>query len=224
MDIKNFKKNQKGFTLIELAVVMAVFLFVVGAIITIFISIVRQQRRVLAEQEILSQISYAQEYMSKALRMAIRDDSGDCLGQDNEGYVYMLTRYDAVAGIFRGIKFINRSDSGSCQEFFFDYDNSLEHLVLKELKNSNDNLNAVPLTSSDLNITFAKFALNGSDGSVSVPDPSTWKSCVSSEKCGASDQDLVQPRVTILMGAKISNNDDQEDIIQTTVSERNLNK
>ena len=60
--------NNKGFTLIELIVVMTVFLLVIGAAMGIFISIVQNQKKILSEQELLNQISYVEEYMSKALR------------------------------------------------------------------------------------------------------------------------------------------------------------
>ena len=64
------EKKSAGFTIIELIVVMAVFLFVIGAAISVFISIIQHQKRVLAEQQILNQISYVEEYMSKSLRTA----------------------------------------------------------------------------------------------------------------------------------------------------------
>ena len=54
------RQFKKGFTIIEMVVVMAVFLFIVGAAISIFISVIQNQRRVLAEQQTLNQISYLQ--------------------------------------------------------------------------------------------------------------------------------------------------------------------
>jgi prepilin-type N-terminal cleavage/methylation domain-containing protein len=64
----------KGFTLIELLVVIAIFSIAIGSITGIFISGLSSQRRILAEQEILNQISYAIEYMGRAIRMAKKDD------------------------------------------------------------------------------------------------------------------------------------------------------
>jgi len=188
-------KNNKGFTLIELIVVMAVFLFIIGVAISIFIFVIKNQRRVLAEQEILSQISYAEEHMSKALRMATVDKSGSCLGEDYAGYNYLLTRPDG--GFYTGIKFINQSytDTPSgppiCQEFFFDAENR----VLKELRDNNSDGYAVDLTSSRMQIVSVRFALDESGGSSSA-----------SSRIGISnseeDQDI-QPRVTILLQVKI---------------------
>ena len=105
--------QNRGFTLIELIVVIAVFVFIIGAAIGIFLSVVQNQKKILAEQQFMNQISYAEEYMSKALRMAAVDIDGSCLidphgsNQSNPGYIYLLTRYDTSKGLFKGIKFKN---------------------------------------------------------------------------------------------------------------------
>lgn len=204
-------KGKGGFTLIELIVVMVVFLFIIGAAIGIFISVVRNQKQVLSEQELLNQISYVEEYMSKALRVAAADTSGSCLplGSNNEQYIYLLTHYNTSgqnAGFFSGVKFINQLN-GVCQEFFWDTDG-----ILKEIK---DGAAAVALTPSDLQINYVRFSINGSDGSA--------KDCANPNQCGASNADPVQPRLAILLGVKISGAGGQNRIIQTTVSQRNLN-
>jgi len=214
--------KNKGFTIIELIVVMAVFLFIIGAAIGIFISIVQHQKRVLAEQQILNQISYVEEYMSKALRMAKAETSEGCLNADNPGYIYLLTRYDLALQTFRGIKFLNQSEVDSfgnplCQEFFLD-NSDPANVVLKELKNSTNSSNAVAITSKSLKINFVKFSINGSGGSTFTSD-----SCPSTMRCGASSADLVQPRVTVLLNVSIPG--DSQGVsrtIQTTVSQRNI--
>jgi len=215
--------KSKGFTLIELIVVMAVFLFVIGAAIGIFISIIQSQKRVLSEQQFLNQISYVEEHMSKALRMAGKDTTGGCLGQ--AGYIYLLTRYNTSTALFRGIKFLNQSEVDSsgnpvCQEFFLaGAGTPADPYVLKELKNSNNNDNAVPLTSSNLQISnyLIRFGINGSTGGTLYSD-----SCQSTVQCGASDVDLFQPRVTILLNIKIPG-EKLTRTIQTSVSQRNFN-
>lgn len=210
--MKHFRNFEfaRGFTLVELIVVMAVFLFIIGAGLGIFISIVQNQKRVLAEQQLLNQISYMEEYMSKALRMAKTDTAGDCIGQRN---IYKPTRYDIGLEAYRGIKFINQSEldpSGDpvCQEFFLD-NSDPDNIVLKELKNSDDDNDAVALTSSNLKINFIKFGINGTDGSDDLI-PST--------------SDGIQPRVTILLNITIPGNANEPNrTIQTTVSRRTLN-
>jgi len=234
MNNKNI--NIKGFTLIELIVVMAVFLLVIGGAITIFISIVQHQRQILAEDQLLNQVSYVQEYMSKALRMAKAeaDEDGECLvdstsadpGLDHLGYIYLLTRYDAGSSMFKGIKFINQSDTDPetlkfmCQEFFIDVASATDsRLVLWEKRGSNP---PVAITSPDLQINYIKFGINGKNGSS--------EGCTSSglDQCGASNEDSIQPRATILLNIQIpgdSQNSPEgiQRIIQTTVSQRNLN-
>jgi len=214
-------KSSKGFTIIELIVVMAIFLLVIGAAIGIFLSIVKNQKKVLAEQQLLNQISYAEEHMSKALRMAKTEGTTEnCLvdpfsadHSDHPGYIYLLTRYDN--GIFRGVKFINQSDNDACTEFFWDSATN----QLKELKDSTNDSNATALTSANLQINSVKFSVNGSDGSaysnICHGNPS--------QDCGASKDDSVQPRVTITLNVKVPNDSQEPNrIIQTTVSQRNL--
>ena len=202
---------KRGFTIIEVIVVMAVFLFIVGAGIGIFISIVQNQKRVLAEQQLLNQVSYIEEYMSKALRMAKTDQAGDCIGEKN---IYKLTRYDTGLGSYRGIEFINPSDFDSegnpiCQQFFLDNITDPDHPVLKELINSDNDNDAVALTSDNLKINSMKFLINKD---ISGGDPVS------------STSDGIQPRVTILLNIQIPGDSSQPNrAIQTTVSRRNLN-
>ena len=210
MKVLNFR-NKKGFTLIELIVVMAVFLFIIGAAIGIFLSIVKNQKKILAEQQVLNQISYVEEYMSKALRMVAADLSGGCI---SPGYIYLLTRYNGTLGAWQGIKFINQSDGDACQEFFLaGTGTALDPYILKEIKNGGA---AVDLTPNNLQFDSTnpiRFAVNGSASG-----------CGGAIPCGASNTDPVQPRVTILLNIKIAGDSQEPNkIIQTTVSQRNLN-
>jgi prepilin-type N-terminal cleavage/methylation domain-containing protein len=196
--------KNKGFTLMELIVVMAVFLFIIGAAIGIFISIIQNQRRILSQQELLNQASYAEEYMSKALRMATRDTTGDCLGLDYQGYNYLLTR--PADGFYTGIKFLNQSNTDSfgdpiCQEFYLDTAAG----VLKEIKNGLPS-DGVPLTSEKLKINFIRFSINGGNGADNFKDVP-----------GA------QPRITITLDIQIEGDAQPAAKIQTTVSQRNIN-
>ena len=205
--ISNYKQN-KGFTLIELIVVIAVFLLVIGAAISIFISVVQNQRKILAEQELLSQTSYVIEYISKALRVAKKDTDGSCLGTDYIGHSYLLTRGNLSSPYYQGIKFINQSNNNACQEFFLDR-SDLSGAVLKELKNSTNDSNAVALTSSNININSIRFSINGIDGLVGMGD---------------SDKGGIQPRVTIFLDVKSNKDANQvSKKIQTTVSQLDLN-
>ncbi|MCX6720924.1 MAG: type II secretion system protein [Candidatus Staskawiczbacteria bacterium] len=184
-----------GFTLIELIVVMAVFLFIIGAALGIFISIIQGQRRVLAEQQFLNQISYVQEYMAKALRAAKTDISGTCPGTNN---IYLLTNWDGI-NIASGIKFLNNNyDLTTCQYFF------LEGGVLFETKNGVRN----PLTSStNFEVKSLKFLVNRTADSASP---------------AFASGNGIQPAVTILLNVQVSG-ETAIRTIQSTVSRRALN-
>lgn len=96
----------RGFTLIEMMVAMAIFSLVVGASSGVFVSTLRAQRTSLATYEVLNQTSYAIEYMSRALRMAKKDDAlGTCTGTAKLNYSFED----------QCLKFTNYNDG--CQEF-----------------------------------------------------------------------------------------------------------
>ncbi|MBX4200989.1 prepilin-type N-terminal cleavage/methylation domain-containing protein [Candidatus Parcubacteria bacterium] len=195
--------KQKGFTLIEVVFVLALFLIIIGVTISIFLSIVRHQKRILVEQELLNQGSYAFEYMSKALRMAVKDNDGSCLG--GSGKIYLLTHcLNGTLDACQGIKFINQSDGNACQEFFLDDTTDPANPALSEIKNASS---AQHLLSDAFEIKHAKFIINGDQTLHEI-----------------GGQDASQPRVTVLLDLKTKDiNDPQEKIIQTTVSIRNLN-
>jgi len=205
--------REKGFTIIELLVGMVLFTIVVGSAVSIFLSIIKYQRQILAEEQLLSQISYVQERASKALRMAKKQEPSDlpCIPK---GYIYQLTRPEA--GFYTGIKFINQSNNNACQEFILGNavsGDSNSPLVLKELINSSNLSEAIPLTSERLEINVVKFSINGGDGcyGASCPD-------------GAVAEGGIQPKVTVLIMVRAAESQDYPiRIFQTTVSQRNLN-
>ena len=193
----------------------------------IFLAIIGHQKNILSQQELLSQTSYIQERLSRALRVAVRDEAGNCLspvpGTVFPNSNYLLTRpFDRF---FTGIKFLNQSDTDAsghpiCEEFYLD--TSLG--VIKELKTywpsyANDSqasdADAVALSSDKLDIQLLRFGIDGYNGGTEAGEPVT-------------DQDEgfteLQPRITILLKVKGKNNSQVPPIsIQTTVSQRNLN-
>ncbi|MBU4274233.1 type II secretion system GspH family protein [Patescibacteria group bacterium] len=145
----NIIKKGEGFTLIELIVVASIFSLVLFTATDLFISIFQQQRRTLNQQELLNQTSYAVEYISRAIRMAKKDDSGFCLGTPNISYA--LTRENT------GVKFINHSNSDICQEFFWDS-------LTKELKESRYGGTPLSLISDHLQVNYLSIELSGESG------------------------------------------------------------
>jgi len=120
--------KNKGFTLVEMLVAVAIFSLIVGAAAGLFVSALRAQRKALATQELLSQTSYIMEYMGRAIRMAKKDDvdihgvSINCLAGDRVNYE--KTRAD------QGIKF--RNYRNVCQEFYLEGTRIKEKLDLRD--------------------------------------------------------------------------------------------
>lgn len=196
--------KQRGFTMIELIFSMAMFLIILGVTLDIFISIVQQQERILAEQELLSQASYAIEYMSRALRVAAKDPTGTCLG--SAGDVYLLTHCSFNGSACGGIKFINALDNNACEEFFLDTAGNPSNPTLKFTADDNES-DGQSLISDTYKINTLGFIINGNPSLAS-----------------ASSTDTIQPRITMLLNIQTQNLSTPIDkIIQTTVSQRNLN-
>lgn len=76
----SYLESQKGFTLVEMLVSVLIFSIVMGALIGIFASTIRNQRYSLAYNQLLEQTSFNMEYMSRMMRMARKELSGDCNG------------------------------------------------------------------------------------------------------------------------------------------------
>jgi len=142
-------KINKGFTLIEMMVAVLIFSIVVGAVIGVFVSALQVQRYNLAYQQLLDQTSYAMEYMSRAIRMAVKDD-GAC-GFSGNNY--------RVSNDNTKIEFQNYE--GDCQEFYLDTSVDPNQLVTSKGADYLD----IPLTSNNLNVTSLNFGVTGAPGS-----------------------------------------------------------
>lgn len=143
MRLKTFKNN-KGFSLLEMLIAIAIFSIITGASIGVFISAIRLQRYSLVSQHLLDQTSYAMEYMTRLIRMAKKDIDGDCLSVPKSNFEITRTGY--------GIKFENYKGPSECQEFY------LENGQLYQEINGADKL---PLTSDDLEVTDFKIYISG---------------------------------------------------------------
>ena len=210
--------NQKGFSLIELTIVLAIFLIVVVAMMNIFISMVTQQKKLLGQQELLNQTSYVMGYLSNSFKAALPDPDGSCLGA--VGRVYLLspshcTQYNygnnqnngngngyGSYQLCSGVKFINSQDENACVEIFLDEAANPANPPLVQVKNGGAAQN---LISNTLTVKYAKFVING-DMTLTA----------------ATVADSVQPRLTMLLDVLTQGQTPQEKIIQTTVSLRDL--
>src|SRR6056297_42019 len=139
--ITKFKKNKKkSFTIVEMIVSVSIFMIIITISSNFFISAIRTQQRILANQQIISQTSYALDDMSRALRMARKDTSGDCISPN--------TNYKKTEN---GIEF--KDYKGNCRKFFLDPDN-------KQIKQKLEG-ETLPLTYSNLEIVDFNINLRG---------------------------------------------------------------
>lgn len=138
--------RKNAFTLIEIMVAVGIFAILLTTFTGFFVGAVQSQRKTLASQELIDNVSYNLEYMSRAIRMARKDLVGDCISIKNN---YEMTSQG------RGIKFKNYQ--GECQEFFWnDNDNRLY-----ESKNGET---ALPLTPAGLEVLSFQFGPSDSWG------------------------------------------------------------
>lgn len=138
---------KKGFSLIELLVTISIFIVIFGAITGVLVFNIRIQRKMLIELEALDELNFAIEYMSRALRLAIKEDG--TFGCLDEGFTYQSPGGDSR------IRFINHLQGDDCQEFF------LENNVLRYRKGIGASEQVFALTSPDLLIDNLKFNLLG---------------------------------------------------------------
>ncbi len=174
--------RNKAFTVIELLVAFMIFSLVIGSSISAFLLIVRHQRKVLLKQEIINQTSYATEFMSRALRMAKKDDLGECLSQG--GLNYENTDEEA----FR-IRFINHLQDDECQEFF------LENGQLKHKRKISSGQETLDLTSDKFQISSLEFNILGESEQDNLQPRVTFLLEIKAK--GAGDQPGLKVQTTI---------------------------
>jgi len=136
-----FLRKGEGFTLIEMLIVALIFSLVMGITTGLFVSAIKIQKYNLAHQQLLSQTSYALEYMTRSIRMA---KSGGCA----------TGNYDN--GVYGGIRFNTYHDE--CWEFFLDG----EHLKMaKNTKIQPHIYNTYNLISDDFIVNDFKIIITG---------------------------------------------------------------
>ena len=100
----------------------------------------------------------------------------------------------------KGIKFINHLEQDDCQEFCLGNGLSCDTNGEQLMQVKNNPVGVLPLTSSKLKVDSLNFLLSG----------------------GSGPPDLLQPRVTISMRVQDKSQNQPSILVQTTVSQRNL--
>jgi prepilin-type N-terminal cleavage/methylation domain-containing protein len=170
--------RKNAFTLIEIMVAVGIFAILLTTFTGFFVGAVQSQRKTLASQELIDNVSYNLEYMSRTIRMARKDLVGDCISIKNN--------YETNPERNR-IRFLNYQ--GECQEFFWnDNDNRLY-----ELKNGET---ALPLTPANLEVV--SFVLSGSESWGQDQEPLTQpKVTLFLEVKGKGQKPELQPLIKI---------------------------
>ena len=137
------KTRQRGFTLVEMIIALFMFSVVIGGISGLFISAIKSQKNTLAHQRLLNQTSYALEYMSRALRMAKKQDNATMPPCIADGANYESD------GTY--VKFVNHLENDDCQKFF------VENNQLKQVKNNG--ADTLELTDSTISVDSGNFTV-----------------------------------------------------------------
>jgi len=184
--------------LVEILVVVGIFGGLITLVSGIFLANFELQRRTLAIQKTTGEISYAIEYMGRAIRMARNDHENTCLYEDAEGFTYGIPEEG------NGIQFIDYQEE--CIKFFLDDD---EGIIKKAILQDDDSWEEHNLTSGALQ--FENFE---SDANV-TPD-------------NEEDLYVKQPSATILLDVRaVGGGEYSERIwwdakVQTTIARRRL--
>ncbi len=182
----------KAYSLVEVLVAVSIFAIAVSVPTSLFISALRNQTRALDMREIVDNTSYATEYISRALRMA-RKELNPPTCLSSYGLNYEETNSRTLISVlYNGPGIRFINHRGECQEFFLDTDDS-------QLKETKDWQFPIPLTAKNLEVSEFKFELSGE---------------------GQGDD--IQPRVTMLLEIKKIQSELPKTIVQTTISQRNL--
>jgi prepilin-type N-terminal cleavage/methylation domain-containing protein len=143
--------KNNAYTLIEVLVAITIFVIIIAGPTGFFVTSLIGQRKALTSMEIADNISYALEYVSRTLRMAKKDTTGDCIAAGSN--------YENPGLDVSKIRFLNYQEL--CQEFSL---NSGQLGQRQSTDKTAANLGGfLPLTPDDLEIPTGslKFQLSG---------------------------------------------------------------
>jgi prepilin-type N-terminal cleavage/methylation domain-containing protein len=199
--IKLIKKSQKGFTLVEMLVAIAVFMSVMTVAVTALLTIINANRETQAIKTTTDDVTFAIENISKDMRIG---GIYKCLGGDgdvNDGPLGLEVK-DCSAGS-NYIEYTNSSG----YDVTYKFNRTTGELI--RITNKNDGLGPITeyliSSDSDVHLSSVKFYVIGSD-------------C---ENGGIGCSVKTQPRVIITISGVISSKGtaNMEFDLQTTVSQ-----
>jgi len=189
---KQFADCRRGFTLVEMMVSVAIFSLIMGVIAQLFFYALRAHRIILAKSQVIGEMSYNLEHISRGLRMAKKTQNSACLSA--KGMNFEKTARGGIR--FQNVNFAGQAE---CAEYYLghpaDYPEGI--IALMEYRAGPDRTFDLPLTSPAINVLEFAIAEYGWDQS-----------------------DRLQPRVTVHIKALGKEGQMMEN--QLTVSQRDL--
>lgn len=143
-------KSQKGFTLVEMLVAVAIFMLVVTVAVSALMSVINANRKTRAIQSVVSNVNFVIESISRDIRMG-----GDYISNSPDSINYMPPTSSPDSGFRVYYKFTPPVADGSSKGFLSKCteQNSTSHSC-----NSNPNSNNYSqITSPDVNVLSMKF-------------------------------------------------------------------
>lgn len=185
--------NNKGFTLIEAVVALAIFIAISSTLAQIVIVSIQNQIKVTTVQAMFNQAIFSLDKMEKELRMAKKDATGLCVAKDTNysvsGSSIIFLYNDQEAQTYKCKKFALSGIGGRIKEYI-STDNMAIHLPA----------DGIDVTASSISIDALSFTVHN-------------------DTVG----DSLQPKVVIAMTVSPKNVTNQSPIkLQTTISERRL--
>lgn len=145
---KTNKTGQQGFTLVEILVSLAIFLLVIAVVLQLFFYAGRAHRIILAKSQIMGEMAYNLEHISRGLRMAKKTQDENCLSEKGRNF----KKTDRG-----GIKFqaVNSSGQVECIEYY------VSNGVLMEHRRNSEREFDLPITSPAINVSQFSIAEYG---------------------------------------------------------------
>jgi len=143
--------KQRGFTLIELLVAGAIFATIVVVVVGVFTAAIKLQSQVLSAKKVIGETNYVLEFMSRNLRMAVKESTRTpaCLSESYMNYELFQSK--------TWIKFRNVFENLVCQDIY------LDPLTKQIMFVKVPGAEAVAITSPKIQVEKLQFFVSGND-------------------------------------------------------------
>lgn len=142
-------KNQKGTTLLELVVAVAIFSVIVLSATAIFRWVIEGQRNAITSQNVQESMRYALEVISKEIKHAQKADSGNCPTGVPGGKIFQSTSSDTI------LDFKNKNDK--CVTY--SVDSGTNRFKIKRTDLGGGNAIEDYITPNDIKVSNLKFVV-----------------------------------------------------------------